>query len=171
MNSITIKFNRLFDKLTSTAIGIIFTFSLILLGTERLIAKLIFLINGSINNGAPFYLEMSLIDQFIWTVIMGPLFETIIFHFILMEILIHIFNKVAYGNWWVVSISAILFGSIHYYSIDYIIIAVIAGVVLSIAYIVAKKRNMIAFLVVFAIHAIHNFISWSLYGYKAGLIF
>jgi hypothetical protein len=171
MDSITINFNRLFEKLTSTAIGLIFIFSLILLGTERVITKLIVVINGTINYGAPLFLEESLIDQFIWTVILGPLFETIIFHFILMEILIHIFNKVAYGNWWVVSISAIIFGLSHYYSIDYIIIAVSGGVVLSIAYIVARKRNMIAFLVVFAIHAILNFISWSFYGYKADLIF
>jgi len=160
-----------FNILFTTEIGIISVFTLLLFLIERLTVKIIVFFSGTINMGSPKYLNLSFIDQLFWTVIMGPIAETVIFHFILIEILIFIFRQKAMKNFFVVIISAFFFGLSHYYSIEYIIITFVSGLVLSTAYILAKNRNMLPFVVVYFIHALFNLISLMEFGYKNELLF
>lgn len=171
MNTIQTKSYNIYNKATNTALKIIFIFTLLLLVTEKITSELLVLIFGSINLGTLLYLDLSFYDQFFWTVIMGPLAETVIFHFIIMEVLLYLFRNVQYKDFWVIFISALIFGFSHFYSIDYVIITFFGGMILSTAYIVAKNRKMIPFVIVFFVHALYNFVSLLEYGYKNNLIF
>ncbi len=71
----------------------------------------------------------------------------------------------------VILISAFFFGLSHHYSIEYIIITFVSGIILSSAYMVAKNRKMLPFVVVYFIHALFNLISLIEFGYKNELLF
>lgn len=88
--------------------------------------------------------------------IIGPAIETIIFHFLLMELLLFIFIKSTNRYLFVIIISSLIFAITHDLQIHSLISAFIGGILLSSSYIIAKVKNMIPVLVVFFIHALAN---------------
>lgn len=154
------KLSNLFSAATSNEIRMIVTFTLFLIVVKRIIIGFTILIFGSINMGDPFFWEISLFEQFVLAVIIGPIIETLIFHLILIEILLHLFRKAFYRYHFVIIISAALFSFMHYYSVSYLILSFFAGVVFSTAYIVAMKRGMLPFAIVFVIHSFSNLLSF-----------
>ncbi len=100
--------------------------------------------------------DLSFEKLIIVVVIIGPVLETIIFHFLLLELLLYIFSKNSYRFFIVVVISSLLFSLTHNFSAYYLITTFLGGIIYSTSYIIAKNKNMIPFFVVFLIHSISN---------------
>ncbi|MGF1587044.1 MAG: type II CAAX prenyl endopeptidase Rce1 family protein [Bacteroidales bacterium] len=155
-----IKNYNIITSITRNPFLLILTFILLLVISNTIITGVLFLI-GQLDAGPQFYHELNFAEQIFWGVVFGPIVETIIFHFLLMELLLFIFKKTKNQEYWVVLISAIIFSLIHYYSIQYRIYSFFAGIIFSSAYLVARKNKMLPFAVVFIIHSVYNLISFS----------
>lgn len=104
----------------------------------------------------------SLVTKIIVGSIVGPIIETLIFQYGIIEILSD--KKIFKEKKIIVAIiSALLFGSTHSYSFLYVIYAFLIGLVLAYSYITYKKKSFSAFWVVVIIHCIRNTISTILY--------
>lgn len=90
--------------------------------------------------------------------ILAPIIETLIFQYVVIEIL-NAVKILKEKNIAIVIISAVLFGISHSYSYLYIFYAFIIGLLLAYSYLVYKKKKFSAFWVVFWIHCIRNTIS------------
>lgn len=154
------KMSYLFTIVTSNEFKMVVTFTLLLIVVKRIIIGLIMFMFGSINMGNPFFWDLSLSEQFVLAVIIGPIIETLIFHFVLIELLLYLLKKTIYRNYFVIVISAFLFSMVHYYSFSYLILSFFVGIIFSSAYIVAVKRGMLPFAIVFLIHSFSNFLSF-----------
>ncbi|WP_333861548.1 CPBP family glutamic-type intramembrane protease [Clostridium sp.] len=113
--------------------------------------------------GGPDSLETSsLLAKIIVGSIIGPILETIIFQYGIIEILssIKIFKE---KKIIIAIISSLLFAISHSYSYLYISYSFIIGLVLAYSYLTYKKKNFSAFGVVFWIHCIRNTISTILF--------
>lgn len=154
----------IYNFICANEIRLVASFVFLSVISDFLLIRLFILFFGPLDMGSPFFLEMDMYSQFIWTVVYGPIIETVIFHLILIELFLYIFKRSKYGNHFSVIITAILFSMTHYYSIHYIVITLFFGIILGTAYIIAKTRNMLPFLVVFFIHAIYNGISLIVFG-------
>ena len=171
MNKAQIKIFNIYEWAINSEVKLILTFSFILILVERISVKLIIFFSGSINLGKPEYLDLGLTDQFFWTVLLVPAAESFIFHFILIEIFLYLFKMNRLKNYLAISFSALLFSLFHFYSIDYMIIAFFCGLILSSCYIVAKQRDMLAFIIVLIVHSFYNLISLAIYGFNTDMIY
>lgn len=105
---------------------------------------------------------ISVISTVIAGSILGPIVETFIFQYGIIEILssIKFFNK---KNIIIAIISSLIFGFSHTYSWLYIFYGFTIGLVFAYSYLTYKKKNFSAFGVVFLIHCIRNTISTVLF--------
>lgn len=95
-------------------------------------------------------------------IIIGPLFETAIFQMVVIFISKSIFNTVKLRHYiYPVIASALTFGIVHFYSLQYFIIGSLSGLVYAFAYILLQKRRENAFFVIALIHSIYNLIPYS----------
>ncbi|MFT5872151.1 MAG: membrane protease YdiL (CAAX protease family) [Clostridium sp.] len=112
--------------------------------------------------GADNIKETSLFSTIIVASIVGPIVETFIFQYGIIEILssIKIFKQ---KNIIIAIISALIFGFSHSYSYLYVFFGFMIGLVLAYSYLTYKKKSFSAFWVVFWIHCIRNTISTILF--------
>ncbi|MGK0469095.1 CPBP family glutamic-type intramembrane protease [Clostridium sp.] len=112
--------------------------------------------------GADSIKEASLLSTIIVASIIGPIVETFIFQYGIIEILssIKIFKE---KNIIIAIISSLIFGFSHSYSYLYIFYGFIIGLLLAYSYLIYKKKNFSAFWVIFWIHCIRNTISTILF--------
>jgi len=96
---------------------------------------------------------------FLLLVLIGPLLETLIFQHLPIIILPKIIKNIQ--EKYLIFISAILFGLSHSYNITYIIFTFLGGIILAYYYFLSIKRKEQAFLNIFLIHLILNFIPYS----------
>ncbi len=113
-------------------------------------------LNDEISFCHEFLCDLGFEEQIIFGVIIGPVLETIIFHFLLLELLLYIFRKSYYKYFIVVVISSLLFSLTHNLNVHYISLTFIWGIIFSTSYIIAMNKNMIPVVVVFLIHSISN---------------
>ncbi|WP_160692258.1 CPBP family intramembrane glutamic endopeptidase [Clostridium sp. C2-6-12] len=109
--------------------------------------------------GGPENLNAASVEsQIIIGSIIGPLIETFIFQYGIIEILssTKIFKE---KNIIIAVISSLLFGISHSYSYIYMVYAFIIGLLLAYSYFVYRKKGFSAFWIVFIIHGIRNTIS------------
>jgi membrane protease YdiL (CAAX protease family) len=93
---------------------------------------------------------------FILVVILGPLVETFIFQFGVIE-LFALINKSRFIKVIALFVSSFLFGLSHSSSLEYIIKGTISGFLFSSCYLLAKERKDISpFVLVFIVHASSN---------------
>ena len=85
--------------------------------------------------------------------ILAPLIETIIFQYLIFEILKH---RVKKG--YIILISAVLFGLSHFYSWEYVLNTFIIGLVLAFAYGSWKNIKIHPLIVVFFVHMFYDLI-------------
>jgi membrane protease YdiL (CAAX protease family) len=99
--------------------------------------------------------SMSLAGQIFMAVFLGPLLETAIFQ-LLVIFLLQQFTR--FPQWIIICISSLLFASTHFYSIYYVLYAMVGGAILAIFFIAfqLKKNYGFAFLMVSSIHALYN---------------
>ncbi|MGH4138859.1 CPBP family glutamic-type intramembrane protease [Clostridium sp.] len=112
--------------------------------------------------GADNIKETSLLSTIIVASIVGPIAETFIFQYGIIEILssINIFKQ---KNIIIAIISALIFGFSHSYSYLYVFYGFIVGLILAYSYLTYKKKSFSTFWVVFWIHCIRNTISTILF--------
>ena len=154
--NLNISLLRYFEQIASSPYRLVLVTPLILLFCN----VLIFHVFGGINvpcSGVGVFREDGLALEFFIGVIIGPALETIIFHFILMELLLFIFQKSRSKYFLVILISSLIFAITHRLQIHFFIISFIGGIAFSSAYIIAKIKNMIPVVIVFFIHALANF--------------
>ncbi|WP_099191569.1 CPBP family intramembrane glutamic endopeptidase [Tepidibacter mesophilus] len=111
------------------------------------------------NNGAaPFDGDEAKVVLFIIGVIIAPLFETLIYQ----KIVIDICDKIKFLNnkkYIGILISGAIFGSIHTYSPRYKVHMFVIGSIWAYVYTVYKEKKKHPYWVVCCIHAINNFIA------------
>jgi membrane protease YdiL (CAAX protease family) len=95
----------------------------------------------------------SLLLLLLTTVIIGPIAETFMMHYLTIELMLLKFPKQVLLA---LFISSIAFGLAHYFSIYYIIYAFILGLVFATFYMVVKAKNKNAFWMTSLLHGLFN---------------
>lgn len=99
----------------------------------------------------------SLLLQIILASMIAPLFETLIYQYVVIEILSF---KILKGKKLIIAIiSALMFAIGHTYSFLYVFYTFIIGLILAYSYLTYKEKSYSAFWVVFWIHCIRNTIT------------
>lgn len=100
------------------------------------------------------YNDLPLGRDFLLTVVFGPIFETILFQFLVIEAAYHFKLKTIYA----VLISAGLFGIMHHYNLIYILVTFISGLLYAISYVYIRQRYQVstAFVFVLGVHMLYN---------------
>lgn len=88
--------------------------------------------------------------------LVGPLFETALFQALPFWLLV---QKLRLPSYVAVFASAALFGLAHNYSIEYVVLGFITGLILAFAYASLRPSTGRAFILVALSHALHNTIS------------
>lgn len=88
----------------------------------------------------------------LYTGIIGPLLETFIFQYAVINVL----QRFRANNIIIIILSAGLFGIWHWYSIAYVLYAFIAGLIYSACFILFQQRKNKAFPWVFILHSSYN---------------
>lgn len=115
---------------------------------------------GSNSNPVADKLEEELmIVHFVELVIAGPLLETFLFQFLPFHFF-RWFTKGQFNFYLCLFFSATLFGANHPYNIYYIILTSFSGAFLIHLFYAAKLRRQNAFFLVFAVHALNNWIAF-----------
>lgn len=105
--------------------------------------------------GGPEFEEIPIVLLFLIVVIIVPIVETFIFQYLIIRILKKI-NFLKNRMVLVMFISAVVFGASHTYSIFYMFITFISGLLLAYAFIVYEDKKASAFWVTMAIHGLMN---------------
>ncbi|RYC67302.1 CPBP family intramembrane metalloprotease [Spirosoma sordidisoli] len=91
-------------------------------------------------------------DLFLMIALHAPIIETIVFQYIPIEVTFKYFKR----KWLSSIISASFFSIIHTYSISYMCMTFIAGIILSVVYLESLKHNKIAVLYTILFHSVYN---------------
>lgn len=117
------------------------------------------MISGMINEESlriDFLEKKGLLEIFLLTVIAGPLIETLIFQYVVIETGLKIIDK--QKNFILILVSALVFGISHFYSFLYVSLAFILGIYFGCIYVLSKEKEGInAFILVTIVHANINF--------------
>lgn len=100
--------------------------------------------------------ELSLIQIFIIIVIIAPLIETFIFQYLIIEFLFR-FKKIKINI--IILVSALAFGSAHYYDLIYVLVTCVGGFIYASYYLYLKIKGIkFPFLYICSLHALWNFL-------------
>ena len=103
--------------------------------------------------------NFSLLEIFFVTVLIGPVLETFIFQFLIIEILL----KLKIKNNLIILISTLAFSLSHNYNLIYILLIIFPGILYSTYYLFLKIENQkTPFLNIFLLHLLSNFVSFIL---------
>lgn len=101
--------------------------------------------------------DFSLTEVFVLSIIIGPIIETFIFQFLIIEIL----YKFKLNYYLISLLSALAFGFSHSYNYFYILVMILLGWLYAIYYIYLKEnKKKFPFLVILSLHALSNIISF-----------
>jgi len=98
---------------------------------------------------------------FLFVVIIGPMFETVIFQLFLINMIKAFSEKSKYSIFLSVIIPSIAFGFSHFYNLYYIIFGFFIGLIYSTTYYVSqflRKEN--GFLIVLLLHSLNNLLAF-----------
>lgn len=118
-----------------------------------------FLISYIVNIYDPSILDVfnfkSLHEAFILSVLIGPLLETFLFQYLIIETLC----KFKLNNNLIIWISAILFALTHNYNLIYLLAAIFPGILYASYYLYLKKENRKnIFFTIYALHSLTNLV-------------
>lgn len=105
--------------------------------------------------GADNLKEMSIVLKIVIASIVGPLIETTIFQYGVIEKLSST-KRFKHKKITISIVSALLFGISHSYSCLYVFYAFLIGLLLAYSYLIYRDKDISAFWVVFSIHCIRN---------------
>ena len=92
--------------------------------------------------------------------IAAPILETLLFQTLIIETVCKLFKKPRYNFYFAIILSAVAFALNHTYNLQYVIFTFISGLVLSIAYYMARYRKENASIIVILIHFLYNLTSF-----------
>ncbi|PKM68124.1 MAG: hypothetical protein CVU95_05640 [Firmicutes bacterium HGW-Firmicutes-2] len=120
------------------------------------LALMAFFMNIDMNG--PDFDEIPIVLSFLSLGIIVPIFETLIFQFLIIRFLkkFSFFKNRIYIT---ILISAVLFGLAHTYSIYYMFFAFVDGLLLAYAFVIYEDKKVSAFWVTMAIHGLRNVLS------------
>lgn len=95
-------------------------------------------------------------------VIAAPLFETLIFQSLIIEIICKIIKRPRRNIYIAIIASALAFALNHTYSVYYVIFTFFVGIIYSLAYYLGRYRKESAIILVFLLHSLDNLLA-SLY--------
>lgn len=101
--------------------------------------------------------------DFFLQVIAGPLLETFLFQFLVIELLLWLCKKkgIIRKNGIIIWTSAVLFGLTHYYNLVYIVIIIFPGLLYASYYLFLKlEQREFPFVKIFMVHAVANFVAF-----------
>jgi membrane protease YdiL (CAAX protease family) len=104
----------------------------------------------------------SIVLDLLIAVMVAPLFETLLFQSLIIEIICKIIKRPRKNICIAVIASSLAFALNHTYSISYVIITFFIGIIFALTYYLGRYRKESAILLVFIIHAMYN-LSSSLY--------
>lgn len=99
-------------------------------------------------------------------VLFGPFIETAFFQYFIIKFL-KTLDNVKKNEILIIMISSLLFGLSHYYSVYYIMIAFLIGIVLAYSFIVSENFKIRPFWIVFSIHCLFNLMSFLIGFYRS----
>lgn len=109
----------------------------------------------------------SLQEEFITLVIIAPIVETLIFQYLIIEVLLNLKLK----PWVCILVSALLFGVSHWYNLVYILVTTVVGLIFAYYYLALRHQNFMNKLVLITIiHALSNlfaFVNNNFYDFTA----
>jgi len=103
----------------------------------------------------------NIIITFLFVVVWGPIFETVIFQFILINLIKTFTQNTKYTMFLSIVIPSIVFGSSHPYNIYYFAFGTIIGLVYSSTYYISqffRKEN--GFIIVLLLHSSNNLLAF-----------
>lgn len=118
---------------------------------------------GHLSSFLPFPKETGMLDSgnpmldILLSVIAGPLVETIIFQFAIIEIVFKVIKRPRKNIYVAVFLSAALFAWSHNFSVGYVMYAFLAGIILALTYYFGRYRKEGGILLTFVIHGASNF--------------
>lgn len=101
----------------------------------------------------------NLVLDFLITIIVAPLIETLLFQSLIIELVCKLFKRPRRNLYISVTASSVAFALSHSYSICYIIITFLAGIILALAYYLGRYRKESPIVLVFVIHAVYNLLT------------
>ncbi len=131
--------------------------------TLQLIPSLVLSIFGIDNSNRSVMYVQQLNNKlllFLFVVIIAPIFETIIYQFLLINMIKVFSAKMKYSMLLSIIIPAVAFGFSHFYSIYYLIFGLLVGIIYSSTYYISqylRKEN--AFVIVLLIHSLNNLLA------------
>ena len=103
------------------------------------------------------------LGQFFLSVALGPLFETFVFQFSIIQIVRLLIKKAKWAMLISVPLSALLFSLNHYYFPAYMVATFLTGLIYAFAYYIARyRRDLPAFLVVAILHSFWNLFAFGM---------
>jgi membrane protease YdiL (CAAX protease family) len=105
--------------------------------------------------GMPSIINSNVFIIILFTVILGPIIETKLFEIIFK--LLRKYLKIT-RNLHLILISALIFGSLHYYSYFYMFIMFVVGIFFSYSYLLYKGKKVSSFTILTCIHSLDNLI-------------
>ncbi len=146
----------LYDYITTNSFRLVFFMSAVGVLLNILIFHILYTVDSTISSCTGSLSGLSIGEDIIVATIIGPAIETIVFHFLLLELLLFIFKNSNYKYFIVVFISAAIFSLTHRFEAQYLLNAFLGGIILSGSYLIAKLREMIPIVIVFIIHSVTN---------------
>ncbi len=105
--------------------------------------------------------DLSTTSVFTITVLFAPLFETFLYQFLIIEVLLFIRKWLHIPFFVPIAVSAIVFGLTHDYNVYYIFSASLIGILYALFYLIAKYNvSMNAFISVTIVHASTNLVGF-----------
>jgi len=101
----------------------------------------------------------SVILDLLIAILVAPLIETILFQSLIIEIICKIIKRPRKNIWISVIVSSAAFALSHTYSVSYIFITFLAGIILALAYYLGRYRKEGAIILVFVIHSGYNLLT------------
>tara|TARA_B110000114_G_scaffold22039_1_gene21000 strand:+ start:1245 stop:1751 length:507 start_codon:yes stop_codon:yes gene_type:complete len=99
--------------------------------------------------------NMSLTEIFIFTVIIGPIIETFLFQYLIIEVLFF-FKRIKINT--IIIISSLSFSLTHYYNFIYILVTFLSGIIYASYYLYLKEeKQRFPFLYICLFHSLYNF--------------
>ncbi len=123
--------------------------------------SLIFNIDSTNNTVSVIEKSGSKIVIFLITVVWGPIFETVVFQYLLINMVKAFTSDTKYQAAFSVLIPSVIFGLTHYYNIYYFIFAIFIGIIYSSTYYISqflRKEN--GFIIVLLLHSLNNLLAF-----------
>jgi len=98
----------------------------------------------------------TIVDNIAFGIILVPIIETLIFQTLIVSVICHLIIRPRHNFYPAIFISAFAFSLNHSYSFYYMFMTFLAGIILAVAFYIARYRKFDATLTVILIHSIWN---------------